>query len=143
MKHLGLTKAANERLSIKTILAVDDMLTNLRTLKVVLEKEYHMLLAKSGEIVLFILKDTPVDLILLDIDLPIMSGFDVLRKIRKQPNVANTPVIFVTSHASEEILQAAGDLGVEDFIIKPILPTVLEKKIAAVLAAHASKFPLG
>ncbi|MDR0557021.1 MAG: response regulator [Treponema sp.] len=122
---------------IKTILAVDDTTNSLRTIKVVLEKDYRVLLAKTGEIALFILQDTPVDLILLDIDLPAMSGFDVLREIRKQPNVADTPVIFVTSHASGEILQAAGELGVDDYIIKPILPTVLEKKIAAALAAHA------
>jgi response regulator RpfG family c-di-GMP phosphodiesterase len=125
----------------KIILAVDDMTTNLRTIKVVLEKKYHVLLAKSGEIALFILKDTPVDLILLDIDLPTMSGFDVLREIRKQPKAANIPVIFVTSYASEEIIRAAQDFGIDDYIIKPILPTMLEKKISAVFAARASKPP--
>jgi putative two-component system response regulator len=127
----------------KTILAVDDMTSNLRTIKVVLEKDYHVLLAKTGEIALSILTltDTPIDLILLDIDLPEMSGFDVLRKIREQPRVADTPVIFVTAHASGELLQAAGELDINDYIIKPILPSVLEKKIAAVLAAHASEIP--
>jgi response regulator RpfG family c-di-GMP phosphodiesterase len=128
----------------KTILAVDDMLTNLRTIKVVLEKEYCVLLAKSGEIALSILKNTPVDLILLDIDLPTMSGFDILREMRKQPKAANIPVIFVTSYASEEIIRAAAqDFGIDDYIIKPILPLVLEKKISSVFAARVSKTPAG
>jgi DNA-binding response OmpR family regulator len=128
----------------KTILAVDDMTSNLRTIKVVLEKNYHVLLAKTGDIALSILTmtDTPVDLILLDIDLPDMSGFDVLREIRKKPNVADTPVIFVTSYASEELLQVASELGTEDYIIKPILPSVLEKKISAILGP-VSKLPSG
>jgi putative two-component system response regulator len=129
---------------LKTILAVDDMAANLRTIKVVLEKKYCVLLAKSGEIALSILSDTQIDLILLDIDLPTMSGFDILREIRKQPKAANIPVIFVTSYASEEVIRAAAqDFGIEDYIIKPILPFVLEKKIASAFAARHSKIPPG
>lgn len=134
----------NDLRRTKTILAVDDMTANLRIIKVVLEKQYCILLAKTGEIALSILDDTPVDLVLLDIDLPEMSGFDILREIRKKPKAANIPVIFVTSYASEEIIRvAAQDLGIDDYIIKPILPPVLEKKISSVFAAQRSKTPPG
>jgi CheY-like chemotaxis protein len=123
----------------KTILAVDDMPTNLRTIKVVLEDAYTVLVAKSGELALDILDEKAVDLILLDIEMPIMSGFDVMEKIRQRPALSDVPVIFVTSHASEDLIRTAGELGVDDYIVKPILPEVLKKKISTAFAKRERK----
>ncbi|MDR2792477.1 MAG: response regulator [Treponema sp.] len=122
--------------SVKTVLAVDDMPTNLRTIKVILEDAYTVLVAKSGELALEILNERTVDLILLDIEMPAMSGFEVMEKIRQLPKASGVPVIFVTSHASEDLIRTAGDLGVADYIVKPILPETLKKKIAAVFAKY-------
>jgi putative two-component system response regulator len=116
------------------ILAVDDMSMNLRTIKTILEKEYEVRLAKSGELALGILKNTPVRLVLLDIEMPGMSGFEVIDEIKKRPHCKNTPVIFITSHATPELIVSAYEHGAGDYIIKPINPQVLEKKVQALLA---------
>jgi putative two-component system response regulator len=115
------------------ILAVDDMSMNLRTIKTILEKEYDVRLAKSGEAALGILKNTPVKLVLLDIEMPGMSGFDVIDEMKKLPGGGNIPVIFITSHATPDLVVSAYDHGAGDYIIKPINPQVLEKKVEALL----------
>jgi PleD family two-component response regulator len=115
------------------ILVVDDMPTNLRTIKVILEKDYHVLLAKSGELALFILDGTKVDLVLLDIEMPDMSGFELFGKIREHPNGKDVPIIFVTSHTATDLIRSAYSVGATDYIVKPIHAEVLLKKISAVL----------
>ncbi|MDR0998418.1 MAG: response regulator [Treponema sp.] len=115
------------------ILAVDDMSMNLRTIRVILEEKYDIRLAKSGELALGILKNTPVKLVLLDIEMPGMSGFDVMAEMRKLPRCGDIPVIFITSHATPELIVSAYDHGAGDYIIKPISPPVLEKKVEALL----------
>jgi putative two-component system response regulator len=115
------------------ILAVDDMSMNLRTIKTILEKKYDIRLAKSGELALGILKNTPVKLVLLDIEMPGMSGFEVIDEIKKRPDCGNMPVIFITSHATPDLIVSAYEHGAGDYIIKPINPQVLEKKVEALL----------
>jgi putative two-component system response regulator len=117
----------------KIILAVDDMSMNLRTIKVNLEKLFDVRLAKSGELALSILKNTRVDLILLDIEMPDMSGFEVLGFIKKLPNLKDIPVIFVTSHVSTELITRAMKSGAVDYIMKPFDPDVLVRKVYAAL----------
>jgi putative two-component system response regulator len=116
------------------ILAVDDTSMNLRTIKTILEGEYDVRLAKSGELALGILENTPVKLVLLDIEMPGMSGFEVIDEIKKRPRSGNIPVIFITSHATPELIVSAYEHGAGDYIIKPVNPGVLEKKVRALLA---------
>jgi putative two-component system response regulator len=117
----------------KIILMVDDMSLNLRTMKVILEKYYDVRLAKSGELALAVLGNTRVDLILLDIEMPGMSGFETLELIRLQPNAENVPVIFVTSHVSTELIAKALKHGAKDYVMKPFEPEVLIRKVYAAL----------
>jgi CheY-like chemotaxis protein len=117
----------------KIILAVDDMSMNLRTIKVNLEKFFDVRLAKSGELALSVLKSTRVDLILLDIEMPVMSGFEVLEFIKKLPELKDIPVIFVTSHVSTELITKALKSGATDYVMKPFEPDVLLRKVYAAL----------
>ncbi|MDR1862651.1 MAG: response regulator [Treponema sp.] len=118
----------------KTVLAVDDMSMNLRTIKVILEGEYDILLAKSGELALDILKKTKVDLVLLDIEMPGITGFEVIDSMRDIPGCEETPVIFITSHAAPDMIVTAYDHGAGDYIVKPINAEVLRPKVHAILS---------
>jgi PleD family two-component response regulator len=117
----------------KIILAVDDMSMNLRTIKVSLDKFFDVRLAKSGELALSVLKTTRVDLILLDIEMPEMSGFEVLGFIKKLPELKDIPVIFVTSHVSTDLITKALKSGARDYVMKPFEPDVLLRKVYAAL----------
>ncbi|MDR0557022.1 MAG: response regulator [Treponema sp.] len=119
---------------IKTILVVDDMPLNLRTAKVMLEDFFVVLLAKSGEFALSILRDeTPVDLILLDIEMPNMNGFDFMEILQTMPTAKDIPVIFVTSHVSTGLVSHALHTGAKDYLAKPYKKEVLLKKIYTII----------
>jgi two-component system, NtrC family, nitrogen regulation response regulator NtrX len=107
----------------KTVLVVDDEKNIRRTLQLVLEGEgYHVLGAETAEQALAILgsPDTPVDLAILDVQLPQMSGLDALEKIRKDDAVKDTPIIVISGHASVADAVAAIKLGAKDFFEKPL-----------------------
>jgi putative two-component system response regulator len=106
---------------------------NLRTIKVTLDKYFEVRLAKSGEIALSVLGFNKVDLILLDIEMPGMSGFELLELIKKVPHAKDVPIIFVTSHVSAELIAKAIKSGAKDYVMKPFEPEVLIRKVYAVL----------
>jgi putative two-component system response regulator len=112
----------------KLVLAVDDMSMNLRTIKVILDNYFDVRLAKSGELALSILARIQVDLILLDIEMPGMTGFEALELIKGTSGAKDVPVIFVTSHVSKEFIAKALTLGARDYIMKPFDPGVLVRK---------------
>jgi CheY-like chemotaxis protein len=118
----------------KVILAVDDMSMNLRTMKVILEEKYDVRLAKSGELALEMLKGIKVDLVLMDIEMPGMTGFEVVDALRKIPGCEEVPVIFITSHATPDLIVAAYEHGAGDYIVKPINADVLLNKVQALIA---------
>jgi putative two-component system response regulator len=118
----------------KIILAVDDMPENLMLLGSLLEAYFDVRLAKSADMALSLLASTKVDLILLDIVMPEMSGFDFLTILRDRdsPN-KKTPIIFITSFADLDVIGRAIKLGAKDYIVKPIVAETLYKKIDAVI----------
>jgi putative two-component system response regulator len=122
----------------KTILAVDDIVTVLTMIRKILDNTYEVCLAKSAEIALTILNSNKVDLILLDIDMPEMSGFDFLSSLRENPRFTDIPVIFVTAHATRDFIVQANKAGAKDFVVKPVTPTILLAKINAVLEEEAT-----
>jgi putative two-component system response regulator len=117
----------------KIVLAVDDMSMNLRTIKVTLEKYFDVRVAKSGDLALSILGYAHVDLILLDIEMPVMSGFEVLEAMKELPGAKGVPVIFVTSHVTTELIARALKMGAKDYVMKPFDPEVLLKKVYAAI----------
>ena len=121
---------------MKTILAVDDAQANLRILQGLLNEEYEVRLAKSGKIALHALERLTPDLILLDIEMPEMSGFDVLAEIKQNARLSKIPVIFLTAHASKEFVLEAFQRGIKDYIVKPFDPDLLRMKIKKALGGQ-------
>jgi putative two-component system response regulator len=118
----------------KIILCVDDMPENLMLMGSLLEDYFDVRLAKSADMALGLLSGVRVDLILLDIVMPEMSGFDFLNLLRSRESVnQKTPIIFVTSHADLDIIGKAIKLGAKDYIVKPIKADTLYKKIDSVI----------
>ena len=120
----------------KRIVAVDDSNVVLKTLKNMLDKEEYDLHAFSTgtrALEYLVQKDKIPDLIILDIEMPIMSGYDVLDRIKKTPYLRRVPVIFLTSNnQKKEVMKAVTD-GVKDYMVKPIEKDVLLKKIHSLL----------
>ncbi len=110
-------KPSSER---KTILIVDDDYVNQRLLLQILKPHFEILLASNGEMALALAdSDTPPDLILLDIIMPEMDGYEVCRKLKENPRTRDIPVIFVTAQGGVEDETAGLDMGGVDYIIKP------------------------
>ena len=115
------------------ILAVDDSAANLQLIKGLLSGEFDVRYAKSGEMALAALIKLRPDIILLDIEMPDMSGFEVMNEIVKDSGLKNIPVIFVTSHATEELVTKAIRHGAADYIVKPFDADVLRAKVQNIL----------
>lgn len=114
----------------KLILVVDDDAMNLRMAEFILEREgYIVCKVESGMECLSYLKDNRPDLILLDIEMPIMSGIKTLEIIRENPELAKIPVMFLTAAADAETVMEAGNLGVIDYVKKPFLPEELSVRV--------------
>jgi putative two-component system response regulator len=112
-----------------TILVVDDTAYNQALMNNLLKKYYTVKIAESGEKALMIAQSEPhPDLILLDIMMPIMDGYEVCRRLKSDPRTMNIPVIFLTAKSEVEDEQKGLELGAVDYITKPIsLPIVLAR----------------
>lgn len=113
----------------KVVLVVDDSSANLQLCKGLLSSEYDVRLAKSGKMALAALAKVCPDIILLDIEMPDMTGFEVLSEIKENLKLKEIPVIFVTSHATEKLIIKAVDNGATDYLVKPFTSDVLMAKI--------------
>ena len=112
-----------------SVLIVDDEPVNLRVLKKMLEDQYRLIFAKSGEEALRIVNRELPDLILLDVMMPGMTGFEVCQTLKANPNTRAVPIIFVTA-LSDEVDEAKGfDVGAVDYISKPISPAVVKARV--------------
>jgi PleD family two-component response regulator len=125
----------------KTILAIDDDITVLTTIRTILEKDYEICLAKSAEIAKTILNTVLADLILLDMEMPGISGLDFMAFLRKDPSTSFIPVIIVSSHGTADYIIAAKKSGARDFVVKPIHPKILQEKIEGVLNSSPARTP--
>lgn len=119
--------AKNER---ATLLLVDDTHDNLLLLSQIFKEDYRVRLALNGEKALEICQsDTPPDLVLLDIMMPGMDGFEVAKRMREHPTSETIPIIFVTAMTSQDARMKGLDLGAVDFITKPVDPDVLKPRV--------------
>ncbi|MCR4955099.1 MAG: response regulator [Lachnospiraceae bacterium] len=101
------------------IMVVDDNTVNLATVEQDLKDKYEVIPMISGRRAVKYLYRDKVDLILLDVQMPIMDGIETLREIRTQPNGITVPVIFLTSKNDKTTVVEGSKLGIMDFIIKP------------------------
>lgn len=112
----------------KHILVVDDDSMNLARTQIILEEEYEVVLAESGVRALSILKSQTIDLVLLDIDMPLMNGIETFKRMKEF--AADIPVIFLTASGEVEDVVGALLLGAVDYLKKPYLPQELLKRVA-------------
>jgi putative two-component system response regulator len=121
-----------------TILVVDDTPDNLTLVSNLLKKDYRVRVAISGEKALKIaLSEAPPDLILLDVMMPVMDGYEVCQQLRSNALTAHIPIIFLTAKSEVEDERKGLSLGASDYITKPISPPILEARVKTHLAAKA------
>jgi len=111
------------------ILVVDDNLSILKQIAAQLSGYYEVLLAKSGILALQICVKEKPDLILLDIEMPEMDGFDVISRLKQNPYLDRIPVIFLTASHDSKIEIRALESGARDFITKPVEKNILHHRI--------------
>jgi PleD family two-component response regulator len=116
----------------KIILAVDDMPVNLTAIRIVLYNDFDIRLAKSAGTALAMLNTIKVDLILADIEMPEMSGFELVDQVRNNPEQKDIPVIFVTSHETPDIVEQVVSRGA-GYVVKPVVSRVLLEKVKSAL----------
>ena len=117
---------------MKHILVVDDVSTNLKCVGLILKDKYKLTMVKSGRETLDCLKTVIPDLILLDIHMQGMDGYEVMEHLKGNPRTANIPVILLTADAEEDGEERGTALGAVDFIRKPFEPQVLLNSIEAI-----------
>jgi adenylate cyclase len=116
--------------SLPVILVVDDTPENLHLLSELLKPHYRVKVANSGERALkTIASGAPPDLILLDVMMPGMNGYEVCRTLKADPATSDIPVIFVTAMAEIENEETGLALGAVDYITKPISPSILLARV--------------
>lgn len=117
-----------------TVLMVDDEPSNLDLLKGVLSPTYKIKAAIKGEVALKIAqKDPPPDIILLDVMMPNMDGYEVCRQLKASAATARIPVVFVSGHTDEAERQKGLACGAAAFIAKPIDPQQVLDTIQATI----------
>ncbi|MFI3253451.1 MAG: response regulator [Eubacteriales bacterium] len=117
-------------MSKKKIMVVDDNVTNLNIARKALEEDYEILLLLSGVKALKVLEKTKPDLILLDVEMPDMNGFEVIEQIKKMGHPYDEiPVIFVTAKDDSSSEYEGLDLGAVDYVIKPFSFPLLLKRV--------------
>jgi CheY-like chemotaxis protein len=114
------------------ILVVDDLRENILVLEALISREGRQVVtAGSGEEALERLAEQEFALVLLDVQLPGISGFEVAARMRAVPTTEHTPIIFVTAteHAEDDVFQGY-DAGAVDYLLRPVNPRILRSKVA-------------
>ena len=109
----------------KLVFIVDDNDVNLTMAASALEAEYEVLTMRSAQRMFSLLEKKKADFILLDIEMPEMSGFEAIAKLKENPQWNDIPVLFLTGLSDEKLLSDAKKAGVLDVITKPFVPSEL------------------
>ncbi|MCL2182616.1 MAG: response regulator [Chitinispirillia bacterium] len=123
----------------KAIYLVDDDLTNLTVGIDAIEEQYDVLTLSSGELLLGMLEKNVPDLILLDIEMPGMNGYDVMARLKEDPRTANIPVIFLTAMNDGGSELKGLSQGAVDYITKPFSEPLLLKRVEMHLLMESQK----
>jgi len=119
----------NQDLSRLTILAVDDTPTNIDVIKELLSDSYFVQAAVNGKMALKIIEKKKPDLILLDIMMPEMDGYEVCQLLKADEATRDIPVIFLTAKVEMEDERKGLELGAVDYITKPLSPAILKERV--------------
>jgi len=130
--------ASTSETKVPRILVVDDMPDNLFLMHGLFEDRYEVVQAPSGkEALRIVMSANPPDMVLLDIMMPDMDGYEVLRRIRQHTPTANIPVIFLTALATRQDERLGMDLGAVDYLTKPVDPELVVQRVEAHVRATA------
>lgn len=123
-----------------TILLVDDSPAILFFMSSLLKDDYIVQIASSGDEALKLLSNGRMpDLILLDVSMPEMDGYELLQRIKKNPDTQNVPVIFLTAHSEPEDEAKGFALGAVDYITKPVSPPIVKARVASQISLKAAQ----
>lgn len=124
---------SSELRDVPLILVVDDNALNLRVAEKMLEKQFKVATASSGKEGLEFVKNNIPDLILLDIHMPEMDGFEVLEKLQENPEYKEIPVVFLTANEEREVEVKGFEAGAQDFIKKPFSADIMIRRVDRIL----------
>jgi C4-dicarboxylate-specific signal transduction histidine kinase len=122
-----------------TILVIDDIADNINLLSDILKSTYRVKAAISGAQGLKVVQMDPPDLILLDIMMPDMDGYEVLRRLKGDPATENIPVIFISAKNEIGDQKMGFDMGAVDYITKPVSVPIVKARVATHIALHAKE----
>jgi two-component system, cell cycle response regulator DivK len=122
---------------MKKILIVEDVALNLDLLTQLLEDDYELVAAGDGAKGVALAEREQPDLILMDISLPIMDGYEATRRIKRNPKLAHIPIIALTAHAMSGDAEKTRTAGCDDYLAKPLDEGLLFEKLHYWLADAA------
>lgn len=120
----------------QTVLVVDDTAENIDLLVGILKADYHVKAAINGHTALKVAQDTSPDIILLDIMMPDIDGYEVCRKLKSDHTTRHIPIIFITAMIGVQDELMGLELGAVDYITKPISPPILKARLQTHLALY-------
>lgn len=112
------------------IMVVDDEIANIELIAAVLEEDYEIIFARSGEQAIDIARKAMPDLILLDVVMPGLDGYETCRRIKQDPDLADVPVIFTTGLDAVEDEVRGLAAGAIDYVTKPVQPVALRRRVS-------------
>ncbi len=118
------------------VLVVDDQTDNLVLLEMILEDDFDVTCRISGEECLAEVDDICPNIIILDVNMPTIDGFEVCRRLKSQPNTADIPIIFLTALDLIEQEKIGYEIGAADYITKPVDAERLISSINKALASN-------
>ena len=121
------------------IILVDDLIPNLDQGRNILKTFFEVFPAPSAEVLFDILENVIPDLILLDIEMPVMNGYEAIKELKANPSYADIPVIFLTSKDDDDSEMKGFDLGAVDYVTKPFSGPLLLKRITNQLLIEQQK----
>jgi two-component system, sensor histidine kinase and response regulator len=127
---VGLDAPLEERIRQSTVLVVDDVATNIRVIAGMLEADgYTIKVAISGKKALEIVAASPPSIILLDVMMPDIDGFEVCRRLKANPATAAIPIIFLSAKDQADDIAGGLELGAVDYVTKPVEPAILKARL--------------
>ena len=126
-----------ERGRNQIVLVIDDDVTSLKLATGILEKDYRVAQAISGPMAFKYLENNTPDLILLDLNMPEMDGFEVIEELKAHPEYSKIPVIFLSASQTPQSEAKCLDVGAVDYVSKPYVPIVLKSRVQRILELFA------
>ena len=116
------------------VLVVDDAPDNVTLLNEILKNDYRIRVATNGERALEAARHSPPDIILMDVMMPVMNGYEACARLKQDELLKDIPVLFLTARSDERDEQKGFALGAADYIIRPVSPPILRARMMTHLA---------